>query len=210
MRPLVPKGEETERPICASPTQGRQSLNRIRKRKAVQQLSKGLTGRVSIEPHKNEGFAMVFNDTPRKGHKSREKMGFVDKNHIELPEGLIPNFIEGPNPSTRDPPSVMRHDGRLLSVACVRRMGENEHSHPQTCVARRETQKASGLPRKHGPHDQCEGHLRRTCRISVNGHDGYRIGGDDSSCTCALCGVCARACLADVQGAPHEGVSLRH
>ena len=160
MRPLVPKGEETERPICATTTQGRQSLDRIRKRKAVQQLSKGLTGRVSIEPHEDEGLAMVFDDTACKRRKSREKVGFVDKNHIELPEGLIPNGIEGRNPSARNPPSVMRHDGRLLSVACIGRMGENEHLHPQRRVPRRETQKASGLPCKHRPHDQCEGHLR--------------------------------------------------
>jgi hypothetical protein len=158
MRPLVPKGEETGCPICATTTQGRQSLDRIRQRKAVQQLSKGLTGRVSIEPHENEGLAMVFDDTPRKRRKSREKVGFVHKNHIKLPEGLIPNRIEGRNPATWNPSSVMRCDGGLLSVACVRRMRQNEHSHSQRRVPRCETQKASGLPCKHRPHDQCEGH----------------------------------------------------
>ena len=129
MRPLVPKGEETGCPIRASPTQGRQSLECIRKRKTVQQLSKGLTGRVSVQSHEKEGLTMVFDDTTRKRNKSREKVGFVHENHIELPEGLIPNFIEGRNPATRNPSAVMRRDGRLLSVACVRRMRQNEHPH---------------------------------------------------------------------------------
>ena len=208
MRPLVPKGEETGRPICASPTQGRQSLDRIRKRKTVQQLSKGAATRISIEPHENERLAMIFDDTARKRRKSREKVGFVHENHIELPEGLIPNFIEGPNSATRNPSAVMRRDGRLLSVACVRRMRQNEHPHSQRCVPRRETQKASGLPCKHGPHDQCEGHLRRTCQVSVNGPHGHRTCSLDRPWACPLCGVRPWLCLADLQAASHEGVSL--
>jgi hypothetical protein len=158
MRSLVPEGKEAGRSIGAPTTEGRQSLDDISHRNAVQQLSKRLASRVSIESSQHQSLSVVFNNAMRKGNKSREKVSFVHEDNVKLPEDVVVNVIEALDPTAGNPPLVMGDHIVLLAIPSVMRMLENENAHPNARVPCREGQQTGRFARKHRPQDQCEGH----------------------------------------------------
>lgn len=140
MRSPVPEGKETGRSIGAPTTEGRQSLDDIGHRNAVQQLSKRLASGVSIESSQHQSLSVVFDNAMRKGDKSREKMGFVHEDNVKLPQEVVVNVIEALDPTAGNPSLVMGDHIVLLSIPSVVGMLDNENAHPNARVPCREGQ----------------------------------------------------------------------